>query len=60
MLWSAHGALDSWYVEAGGPLSLWREWCNDVQGHPLDAGHFFPEEDPERTAEALESFLSVG
>ena len=32
-------------AEAGGP------------GHPRDAGHFFPEEAPEHTAEALHRFF---
>jgi haloacetate dehalogenase len=57
-LWSAAGPLATWYVEAGGPLALWRAWSDDVHGHPLDAGHFFPEEAPERTAEALHRFFA--
>jgi haloacetate dehalogenase len=59
VLWSGQGALDTWYKEAGGPLALWRSWSDDVQGHPLDAGHFFPEEAPEQTAQALETFFAV-
>jgi hypothetical protein len=31
-----------------------------VQGHPLAAGHFFPEEAPEQTADALGRFFDVG
>jgi haloacetate dehalogenase len=57
-LWSAHGPLDTWYDDAGGPLALWRNWCDDVQGHSLDAGHFFPEEAPEQTAEAMRHFFA--
>ena len=56
-LWSDRGALGSWYADAGGPLALWREWADDVQGRSLDAGHFFPEEIPEETADALERFF---
>jgi haloacetate dehalogenase len=56
-LWSAHGPLDTWYVEEAGPIALWRLWCDDVQGHSLDAGHFFPEEVPEQTADALKRFF---
>lgn len=56
-LWSAGGPLDTWYADAGGPLALWRAWCDDVEGHALDAGHFFPEEAPERTADALRHFF---
>jgi haloacetate dehalogenase len=57
-LWSGAGALGAWYAEEGGPLALWRGWADDVQGAALDAGHFFPEEAPEETAEALELFFA--
>src|SRR5829696_4350650 len=56
-LWSAQGALDTWYVEEGGPIALWRVWGDDVRGRALDAGHFFPEEAPEQTADALNRFF---
>lgn len=59
VLWSGRGALNSWYAEAGGPLGLWRAWADDVRGGPLDAGHFFPEEMPERTAEELHRFFAA-
>jgi haloacetate dehalogenase len=58
-LWSAKGALDDWYDEDGGPLAIWREWADDVQGGPLHGGHFFPEEIPETTADALNGFFSA-
>lgn len=58
-LWSARGALETWYVDAGGPLALWREWSNDVQGQPIDGGHFFPEENPAQTAGALDRFFGL-
>jgi haloacetate dehalogenase len=57
VLWSGRGALSTWYVEASGPLTLWREYARDVQGHALDAGHFFPEEIPAETAELLGRFV---
>jgi haloacetate dehalogenase len=58
-LWSGRGPLGSWYAEAGGPLGLWRAWADDVRGRPLDAGHFFPEELPEETADALGRFFAA-
>ena len=58
-LWSATGALDDWYAEAGGPLALWRDWADDVQGGPLPGGHFLPEEMPDETADALNRFFSA-
>jgi len=59
VLWSARGALDSWYVEEFGPIGLWQAWGDNVQGHALDAGHFFPEEAPEQTADALNRFFGA-
>jgi haloacetate dehalogenase len=58
-LWSGRGALGAWYADAGGPLALWRAWADDVQGRPLDAGHFFPEEAPEETADVLARFFAA-
>jgi len=59
-IWSAEGGLDSWYEDEGGPLALWRQWCDDVRGHPVQGGHFFPEERPEQTAEELARFFAHG
>jgi haloacetate dehalogenase len=56
-LWSGHGPLASWYAAEGGPLELWREVADDVDGRPVDGGHFFPEERPEETATALTEFF---
>jgi len=58
VLWSGQGPLQSWYEHAGGPLALWRNWADDVSGGPFDGGHFFPEELPEQTADALKQFFS--
>jgi haloacetate dehalogenase len=58
VLWSGAGPLASWYIDDGGPLELWRELAPNVTGHPVDGGHFFPEEHPPDTAEALAAFVS--
>jgi haloacetate dehalogenase len=58
-LWSGDGPLSTWYAEAGGPLALWRQWATDVHGRAVDAGHFFPEEIPEETADELGRFLAA-
>jgi haloacetate dehalogenase len=58
VLWSAKGPLNSWYADAGGPLALWREWSDCVEGHSLQAGHFFPEEAPDQTADSLSRFFA--
>lgn len=59
-LWSAAGAVGTWYKDAGGPLELWRAWADNVSGHAVEAGHFFPEEMPNETAQALQAFLVHG
>jgi haloacetate dehalogenase len=56
-LWARGGALDTWYADMGGPLGVWRGWADDVRGHAVDGGHFFPEQDPEATAATLREFL---
>ncbi len=57
VLWSAGGALDTWYVAESGPVGLWRAWGDDIQGHTVGGGHFFPEEAPDQTAHALSRFF---
>lgn len=52
-LWSAGGAVDSWYE----PIAVWRQWADDVRGHPVRAGHFLPEEAPDEISAALARFL---
>jgi haloacetate dehalogenase len=58
-LWSAQGPLATWYTEEGGPIAPWRAWSDDVVGRALNAGHFFPEEAPEPTADALNRFFGT-
>lgn len=43
--------------DASDPLGDWREWADDVRGHPIRCGHFLPEEAPLETLAALEAFL---
>jgi haloacetate dehalogenase len=56
-LWSGQGALAEWYAGEGGPLALWRGWADDVRGQAMPGGHFFPEENPAQTADALAGFF---
>jgi haloacetate dehalogenase len=56
VLWGAKGAVGAWYD----PLEVWRAWADDLQGEPLDCGHFLPEERPAETAAALRRFFSEG
>ncbi|XKM43705.1 alpha/beta fold hydrolase (plasmid) [Rhizobium ruizarguesonis] len=57
-LWSGTGALAAWYTNEGGPLALWRQLADNVVGHPMPGGHFFPEEYPTETAKVLAQFFS--
>jgi haloacetate dehalogenase len=57
-LWSAGGPLDTWYAADGGPLPLWRPWCDSVRGQSVEGGHFFPETRPDDTVRALEGFFA--
>jgi haloacetate dehalogenase len=57
-LWSTGGALDTWYVQDGGPLAIWKNWADDVRGRSVDGVHFFPEEQPKLTANLLSRFFS--
>ncbi|MFI6522207.1 alpha/beta fold hydrolase [Spirillospora sp. NPDC050679] len=54
VLWSDSGPVDAWYR----PLEVWRDWADDVRGHPVRSGHFLPEEAPEETARSLLDFLA--
>jgi haloacetate dehalogenase len=58
VLWSAQGGLNAWYDDKGGPLGLWSRWADHVEGFSVDGGHFFPEELPEKTAQALGDFFA--
>jgi len=58
-LWSRSGGLANWYPEEGGPLAIWRRWCENVQGHAVAGGHFFPEEFQSQTAQELAGFFTA-
>jgi haloacetate dehalogenase len=56
-LWSERGPLATWYADQAGPIGIWRQWAEKVEGYAVNGGHFFPEEAPELTVLALESFF---
>src|SRR5438105_4737216 len=53
-LWGSAGIPS----ETAGPLNIWREWAQSVEGKAIDSGHFLPEENPQATAAALVEFLA--
>jgi haloacetate dehalogenase len=52
-LWGAHGFPG----ETRGPLDIWRKWAGDVDGGPIDSGHFLAEENPAATLPPLLAFF---
>jgi haloacetate dehalogenase len=53
-LWGGKGRL---MIEGASQLDVWRQWASDARGHPLDCGHFLPEEAPAATLAGLRDFL---
>jgi haloacetate dehalogenase len=52
-LWSHTAAVAAWYE----PLEVWKAWADQVEGGPISAGHFIPEEAPDETTRRLFEFL---
>jgi haloacetate dehalogenase len=54
--------LAHWGAEEGslsdGPLIVWRQWADAVEGGPLPSGHFIAEEAPEELLASLRRFLA--
>jgi len=47
------GYRAAWYD----PLEIWKTWADDLDGGPISAGHFIPEEAPDETTRRLVDFL---
>ena len=55
LLWGERGVVHRLFD----PMALWRAQCaGTVRGEALPAGHFIPEELPERVADALAGFVA--
>lgn len=52
-LWGASGIPS----KGTNPLDIWKKWAVNVDGAPIESGHFLPEENPEATAKAMLSFF---
>ena len=55
VLWGSGGIPG----EGPEPLSVWAPWCDRLEGHAIDAGHFIVEEAPEPTLRSLEAFFAA-
>ena len=54
VLWGGKGRIGGWYD----PVAIWREYCSgDVQGAPVNSGHYLAEEAPEEVIEHFERFF---
>lgn len=54
LLWST---LDDLVEMHGDPVAIWRDWCVDVVGEPIESDHHMAELNPGAVADALTSFL---
>jgi haloacetate dehalogenase len=53
VLWSEKGFAASF----GDPLTIWKNWSDDVRGLPLPCGHFLMEEAPDQVFTELNGFF---
>jgi haloacetate dehalogenase len=53
MLWGKRSSQGSGYDVLG----VWRDHAENVRGHPIDSGHFIPEEAPDDAYKALRDFF---
>ncbi len=53
-LWGSAGIAQA----AAAPLDTWKQWAANVDGMPVDYGHFLTEENPDVTAKALREFFA--
>ena len=54
LVWGTHGRIGGWYD----PRMLWQNGvAGTVEGSPIEAGHFIPEEAPYELVERLRGFF---
>ena len=54
-LWARRDDMEDLY---GDPLAIWRDWADDLAGHPIDCGHHIAEEAPAELASDLVGFFA--
>lgn len=53
-LWSLNDDLEQIY---GNPVTIWKQWADDVGGYGIESGHHVAEENPADLAAAFKAFL---
>jgi haloacetate dehalogenase len=56
LLWAARDDLEELY---GDPLTIWRDWADDLRGRSIDCGHHIAEEAPGELAAELAAFFAA-
>ncbi len=57
LVWGTRGRIGGWYD----PRALWGEGVeSEIAGGPIEAGHFIPEEAPQKLALMLREFFAAG
>ena len=54
VIWGKKATLEKLY----NPITEWKKWANNVQGHSLNCGHFIPEEKPRQFIDSVENFFN--
>ncbi len=55
VLWATRDDMEALY---GDPVTVWRDYAEDVRGEPIESGHHMAEEAPDAVAGALRRFLA--
>ena len=53
VLWGSHSPVAQLY----NPISVWKEWAQNVEGKAINSGHYIPEENPKECYDILTKFL---
>ncbi|WP_241989365.1 alpha/beta fold hydrolase [Cryobacterium serini] len=53
LLWGRHGVIETLFD----PLTLWGALASAVTGHPVDSGHYLPEEVPDEILREILAFV---
>lgn len=58
IIWGSVGLPADAKARESGPLVVWRDWCETLEGGPVEGGHFLAEENPEATLALMQPFLA--